>query len=471
MSKLKLNLGCGNDCLQGYINVDKYDQTNADMLWDLEKLPWPWETNSVEKVLLKHVLEHIGQAPALYLEIIKELYRVCAPDAEVQIDVPYPLHRDYLGDPTHCRPVTAESLWLFNLEYADQLIANHNIGTPLARYIGVDFVMIENLEWRDAENNLQASSFKLKVRKNDMRIKIAFMGPGLGDCCMGLCTAHALADAGYQVTFAAQSQLHDFIRACPHVYEVTDEFEDGRALGYAWYQVQKNHQVNTSNNAAGITKAPNSAKSLDLIIPQAYLDHMSEKFPGTNRIAIHAMANVKTRKWPEEYWQELANRFRNAGIEVLSLGMSHWGNTPQVKLEGVTEILDLPPLETVALLRQCKVLISADAGPIQLAGATDCGIVGLYSVILPEWRLPFRHGELGWNAIGIRTPCEFAGCYGEMVEDHDYIWVPKATQRRLEVGITQSIEEWCLNKEAPYSCMNSISVDQVYTAAIQLYKH
>ena len=44
---LKLNLGCGQNPRDGYLNVDKYG--SADLTCDLEAFPWPWPDNSVPR--------------------------------------------------------------------------------------------------------------------------------------------------------------------------------------------------------------------------------------------------------------------------------------------------------------------------------------------------------------------------------------------------------------------------------------
>ena len=50
---MKLNLGCGHDHKDGYINVDVSDLGNPDQVVDLEVLPWPWEDNAIEEILIK----------------------------------------------------------------------------------------------------------------------------------------------------------------------------------------------------------------------------------------------------------------------------------------------------------------------------------------------------------------------------------------------------------------------------------
>lgn len=140
---MKLNLGCGQHRLPGYVNVDKYG--SPDLRHDLEVFPWPWPDGSVDEVLLHHVLEHLGQSPQVFIGIIKELYRVCKPDAPVRITVPHPRHDHFLGDPTHVRPISADVFYLFskqmNLEWQKTGLAN----SPLALHHGVDFEIIEHV--------------------------------------------------------------------------------------------------------------------------------------------------------------------------------------------------------------------------------------------------------------------------------------------------------------------------------------
>ena len=111
MNGLKLNLGCGEKRIPGYINVDKYG--SPDIKHDLESFPWPWETNSVSDIVLIHVLEHIGKDVEIYFGIFKEMYRICTHGAKIKIIVPHFRHQFFYDDPTHCSPFTNVSLKQF----------------------------------------------------------------------------------------------------------------------------------------------------------------------------------------------------------------------------------------------------------------------------------------------------------------------------------------------------------------------
>ena len=136
---MKLNLGCGNKILDGYVNIDKFDVYDIDIKHDLEKFPYPFNDNSVEEILLSHVLEHIGQNPDVFIKILKEFYRICKNEALININVPHPRHDDFISDPTHVRPITILGLSLFdkakNREWENRGAAN----TPLGLIHDVNF--------------------------------------------------------------------------------------------------------------------------------------------------------------------------------------------------------------------------------------------------------------------------------------------------------------------------------------------
>ena len=141
MSGLRLNLGCGMRRLDGFVNVDLHGE--PDLRHDLEVVPWPWPDNSVSEVVLKHVLEHLGRDPNCYLEIMKELYRVCEDGATIRVVVPHHRHEFFFNDPTHVRIVTADGMTLFSQRLNRHWIADGFSNTPLGIYLGIDFELVD----------------------------------------------------------------------------------------------------------------------------------------------------------------------------------------------------------------------------------------------------------------------------------------------------------------------------------------
>jgi hypothetical protein len=135
----RLNLGCGYNKKEGFINVDRAQECAPDVVFDLEQPDWPWETDSASEVLFNHSLEHVGQNPQVFLRIMQELYRVCAPNAVVRINVPHPRHDNFIDDPTHVRVITPGLLTLFDRKLNVQWIKDGASNSPLAMYTRVDF--------------------------------------------------------------------------------------------------------------------------------------------------------------------------------------------------------------------------------------------------------------------------------------------------------------------------------------------
>lgn len=143
---LKLNLGCGYHKLPGYLNVDMSGDSKPDLVMNLEATPWPFPDSSVTHIVMRSVLEHVGGDSATFLAIIGELWRVCAPGAELIITVPHPRHDNFLGDPTHVRPIIPATLHAFDQVTNREWIDIGDAATPLGLQIGVDF-HIESVEF------------------------------------------------------------------------------------------------------------------------------------------------------------------------------------------------------------------------------------------------------------------------------------------------------------------------------------
>ena len=136
---MKLNLGCGSDKRPGYINADVSPECQPDQVVDLEAFPWPFEDSCADEVVLSHVLEHLGAAPPVFLNVIKELYRICKHAAVVRVIVPHPRHDEFLTDPTHVRAILPETFSLFSKARCEDWRARGISNTPLAFICDVDF--------------------------------------------------------------------------------------------------------------------------------------------------------------------------------------------------------------------------------------------------------------------------------------------------------------------------------------------
>lgn len=136
---MKVNLGCGDKILNGWVNLDKYDLYSVDIIHDLEKFPYPFDDNTVDEIKLSHVLEHIGHHPDTFNKIIKEIYRICKNNSIISISVPHPRHDYFLNDPTHVRPITVPLLDLYNKEINEMWLSEGKANTPLGKIHNVDF--------------------------------------------------------------------------------------------------------------------------------------------------------------------------------------------------------------------------------------------------------------------------------------------------------------------------------------------
>ena len=106
---LTLHLGCGNKKAQGALGIDFGPKSQADIIHDLNALPWPLESDSFDRVICEHVLEHLDDLPV----IMAEIYRVCKHGSSVEIVSPHFSSVNSWDDPTHKQHFTLETFNYF----------------------------------------------------------------------------------------------------------------------------------------------------------------------------------------------------------------------------------------------------------------------------------------------------------------------------------------------------------------------
>lgn len=152
---MKLNIGCGYNKKDGYLNVDSDASCNPDLVLNLESHPWPFEDSTISEVVADHVLEHLGATPKDWINVWKELWRVCKNDAIIHVTVPHPRHDNYLVDPTHVRPVFPGTISLFDQERNWRMIQEGGQESKLGISEKIDLEVFD-IRWIPAEPWLSA---------------------------------------------------------------------------------------------------------------------------------------------------------------------------------------------------------------------------------------------------------------------------------------------------------------------------
>lgn len=151
---LRLNLGCGNHRLAGWVNIDCCK--GADVVVDLEEACLPYEENTVDEMLLSHTLEHIENA----LGLMQELWNIAAPGCVLTVKTPYGGSDDAWEDPTHVRPYFVKSFSYFGQPFywradygylGDWLVKKIQLFVPPAVY---DLPTDEAMRKVDSERNV-----------------------------------------------------------------------------------------------------------------------------------------------------------------------------------------------------------------------------------------------------------------------------------------------------------------------------
>ena len=97
---LWLNLGCSDNLLEGFVNVDKEFEptlgTFTILAADLRE-EWPWLDSTVDFILARDIIEHLSDK----IFTMNEAWRILKPNGQILIEVPTTDGKGAFQDPAH----------------------------------------------------------------------------------------------------------------------------------------------------------------------------------------------------------------------------------------------------------------------------------------------------------------------------------------------------------------------------------
>jgi SAM-dependent methyltransferase len=108
-----LDLGCGNKKRPGAIGIDINPASDADVIHDLNRVPYPFEDSLFDEIIADNVIEHLDDV----ILIMEELSRISKPNATIKVIVPYFRSKWAFIDPTHRHFFTVDSFAYFDPEH------------------------------------------------------------------------------------------------------------------------------------------------------------------------------------------------------------------------------------------------------------------------------------------------------------------------------------------------------------------
>lgn len=141
------------------------------------------------------------------------------------------------------------------------------------------------------------------------------------------------------------------------------------------------------------------------------------------------------REFKAKHVNTIVKHCKDKGFEVVFLGQKQTktgaahviqGNFDEALAinEGIDLIDKTTLLEATKIMGQSAAVIGVDNGLLHVAGCTEAYIVGGFTTVPPEARMPVRHGVLGWNYYPVvpdsSLDCRFCQAKTNFLYGHNY---------------------------------------------------
>lgn len=156
----KLDIACGAQKHEGFTGIDVIRSPGVNIVHDLQRFPWPIESDSVEEAVCAHYIEHIPHSEAMvegvpqrwkdsharwgfvrdaWFDTFEEIHRVCKDGAIVDIVVPYYSSKRADQDPTHARRIMEESFFYLDQRWLEANLCAYPYSADF-RIVGVTYM-------------------------------------------------------------------------------------------------------------------------------------------------------------------------------------------------------------------------------------------------------------------------------------------------------------------------------------------
>lgn len=120
-SVIRLDIGSGAASRPGWVSIDNRAHPAVSLPYDLERYPWPLDSDSVLQAFAGFVVARVNPARFGFIAFMNEVHRLLVPGGELTIVTYYGMNARYQADPAACNPVTEATFYHFDPEHRSNL--------------------------------------------------------------------------------------------------------------------------------------------------------------------------------------------------------------------------------------------------------------------------------------------------------------------------------------------------------------
>lgn len=280
----------------------------------------------------------------------------------------------YLGDLLFAHPFFEGLRKLFPEARID-LVANSNFAEIMRVNPNLDHVYSYNKDWAPA----RSYKFAKKLKMNNYQLGINIHGNWRTALLLKLIsTDRSIGYGGKGKGLFLDEEIEKNINS--HMIEFYLEFLN---------QLQQCQLLEECFKDKNIEFKDNQEPYPVLRVDQTYIQKADKKLKAlgleSEFIVINTGGSWKTKRWPEEYFSEIAERLAERGFKILFVGgpsdterVNYILNEIENKeliynLSGKTSLLEL-----AAVLKKAELVISGDTGPVHVAAAVETATAAIF---------------------------------------------------------------------------------------------